>query len=616
MKKYLSLFLLLPFLFFTSCELFESGSDKDDDDDYYEEQEDDEQASGLQFNISGAKALAGGSSSSSGVEMSRSARASVTADLVKIMEDGTVEAALDFGENDYGWTPNISFMSVGDDGSVYICFESMYSEYNWDYDEETGEDLSTTTYMQFVRVYPDNHYDVLWPLESTLDGYDYPDESIRTWSWYLDMDSDPLVRDPSGNIYFMTEKYSNSTSVNKIYKYYPAGEGIPIEVTPTNSTMSIENFKVDSEGNIYIKSGWSGTSSWMRCYLSGVTAPETIYYSSDSTTWIRGYTTTPTGSSVILNGENIRGMNGIMKASDTTDSVPEIELLYSSSNNSSWINLSRWVDADWESSTELISYDHSTYPYIYEWLDEVKTSSVVDTDKILARVMAYYVGDVSIKDEPSTSGWDLSATPDPAITSTTQSTVADWIHSEPEDFLASCFEGKLMKDWLTENNLTSFYFGNIQNMIYDSSENLYGMYFDWSGTGNKVVKLLDSAGNRDLDIIESTHGEDKPTQVKFIGDYMYYRYAVMSGGYETGSHKLARLNMKTESEDEILSDSFFTGRELEILTFDVADDNTFLYFSALDYASNEVICGKVNLQSGMTYTNMDYDSTFSEITVF
>ena len=615
MKRYLSLFLLLPFLFFMSCELFDSGSDKDDDDD----DDNTEQVYGLQFNISGAKALAGGSSSSSGVDMSRSARTTMSADLVKILEDGTVEAALDFGDDNYGWVPNISFMSVGEDGSVYICFESMYSE--WNYNETDG--TSSTTYLQFVRVYPDNTYDVLWPLETGSD--EYPGETIQTWSWCSDMDMDPLVKDPSGNIYFMTQNWTNSTTVNHIYKYSPTAGGSPVKVTPTNSSMSIESFQVDANSNIYIKSGWSGTSSWMRCYLSGITAPETIYYSSDFSTWIRGYTTTPTGSSVILNGENIRGnMSGIMKASDTTGDIPEIEMLYSSSyNNASWINLDNQKDSSWDNPTDLIEYDNyhydsssSKYVYDYNWVEEVLTGSTIDVDKIIVRIQPYYIGDITVKNTPEGSGWDLTAAPDPAITSTSSSTVGEWIDSDPEDFLVSCFNGKLMKDWLSENNMDSFYFGNIKNMVYDSSENLYGMYFDWSGDGNKVVKLLDSAGNRDLDIIESAHGEDKPTQVKFFGDYMYYRYAVMSGGYETGYHKLARLNMRTEAEEEILSDSLFTSTNLEILSYDVADDNSILYFSAFDYASNEVICGKVNLQSGMAFSDMEYDSTFSEITVF
>ncbi len=615
MKKYLSLFLLLPFLFFMSCELFDSGSDKDDDDD---DDNNTEQVSGLQFNISGAKALAGGSSSSSGVEMSRSARTAMSADLVKILEDGTIEAALSFGDDNYSWTPNISFMSVGEDGSVYICFESMYSE--WNYDETDGS--SSTTYLQFVRVYPDNTYDVLWPHETDSD--EYPSETIQTWTWYTDMDMDPLVKDSSGNIYFMTQSWTNSKTVNHIYKYSPSSGGSPVRVTPANSTMTIDTFKVDSNSNLYIKSGWSTSDSWMRCYLSGETTPQNIYFTSTNDTWIRGYNTAPTGSALIINGYNVRGMSGIIKATVSSGSNPEIDLLYST-NSSSWVSLAMDTDYTWDNPTSLMNYTYTynqatySYDYTFSWDNDVLSDSNVVEDKILQRIQPYYIGAVTLKSEPSASGWDLDASPIASDGGFTFSTVGEWIKDQPEDFLKTCFTGTMMKDWLANNNLSYFSFDYIQNMIYDTAGNLYGVYFDYSGTGNKIVKLLNSAGDRNLSIISSAHGEDKPSMIKFIGNYMYYRYSVMdASGYETGYNKLARLDITSSSDnndEEILTDSFFTGKNLQILTYDVADDNSVMYFSALDYFTNEVIFGKVDLTT-MTYSDVDYSSTFSEITVF
>jgi len=97
---------------------------------------------------------------------------------------------------------------------------------------------------------------------------------------------------------------------------------------------------------------------------------------------------------------------------------------------------------------------------------------------------------------------------------------------------------------------------------------------------------------------------------------MYYRYAILDNyGQETGTHKLARLDYTNGAEDEILTDGYFFGKNLEILSYDVADDNSVMYFSALNYYTNAVVFGKIELDT-MTFTEMPYGSTFSDISVF
>lgn len=557
-------------------------------------------AGNLEFNITGAKALAGGSDSSSSGS-SRLARTEMSSDLMKILEDGTIETALSFG-SDSSWAPGIAFMSVGDDGSVYICFEHMYT--TWENDSETG--------IQFVRVYPDNHYDVLWPIDPQNFSWE---SQVSVWSWY-GQDSAPLVKDTYGNIYFKSDEWSGSSQSSDIWKYSPSTGGTPTRVTPANGDMSIESFKVDSQSNVYIKSnGWDGGASWLRCYPVGSAAFTNIYYSSSSDIWVNGFEASSTGSSVIINGDNIRGMSGIMKADISQGSDPVINLLYGNSNVG-WIQLYKNSTDSWTSSTALIEYNSSTLTY--SWLSEVTDGSGnPDINKVKNRIQGYYAGDIITLTDTITGNTDLNIASDESG----GVSLGQWIRNDGEAFLNTTFTGDLMSEWLTANGLTDFYLGNIASMFYDDSDNLYGYYgsgyyMGMDSSGDKIVKLLDSNGERDLQVIEGNHGDEKPSKAKFVGDYMYYRYAVMSGGYETGMHKLARLNYKTGVEDEILVDSFFSGKQLEILSYDVDDNNTMLYFSALNAMTNEVIFGKINLNSSMSYSAIDYGSAFSNITVF
>ena len=118
--------------------------------------------SSLKFNVNNAKAIAGFSGNASkafNINRASISRAFSLDELMKIKEDGTLESAITFLENNSNWTPDISFISIGSDKSVYICFSTPFQEWTSDNNGKT-----TMTAIQFVRIYPDNSYDVLWPL--------------------------------------------------------------------------------------------------------------------------------------------------------------------------------------------------------------------------------------------------------------------------------------------------------------------------------------------------------------------------------------------------------------------------------------------------------------------
>jgi len=312
--------------------------------------------------------------------------ASNLADLVKIKEDGTLENAISFGSNG-GWSPTVSFISVGSDKSVYICFQNMYSSWN--------DSTQTSVNIQFVRVYPDNHFDVLWPLNPTNYSYN-TDGNVCTWTW-VGMDSDPLQKGDDGQLYFKVQCFSSTGTSDYIYSYDPVAGGKPVLRSPANGSFSFESFKVDSQKHLYIKS--SGMSSnYLRYYTQGVTAATNIYYSSDSNTWVRGYTPNKSGDALILNGYNINGMSGIIQAKLQATGTPTYDLLYSSGTNMSYIQLAQCYNIGYSYScpTALITQDSS---YIWKWDDSVLTGGSLDKAKLLAKVATLYKDPPTLTDE-------------------------------------------------------------------------------------------------------------------------------------------------------------------------------------------------------------------------
>jgi hypothetical protein len=584
-----------------------------------------------------AKAIAATGSGARGL----SRDASDDSSLVKIMEDGTTQSLINFGSASGSWKPNVSFISVGDDGSAYICFESVYYEYN----------NNTTTNIQFVRVYKDNHYDVLWPLDPK--NYTNTDGTVATWTWW-GMDSDPLAKGPDGKLYFKVSNQSAATD-DRIYRYDPTTAAPPERITPSGASLSISNFMVDSKSHLFIQSGGnnsSSASSFLRYYTPGVTAPTNIYYSSSSTSmWVRGYIPSADGSYAIINGNNIRGMNGILKVSGLVTGNLSYDLAYpntNSNNNAGYINLTKYYSQTDEYETNLIKQTTNSWPMAYEWLSSVKSGTTYDKDKLLARIARYFVQDsttldfksgaVAYKFDGTTalSATDLLATKltDPDTTNnddsikfthttwdgSTSSTatqsvtcLGEYISNYPEDFLRNTFNKKLFKDWLEEPaqaTLKDINFDYVGAMTWGSN-GLYALYSSswWGGstgsTDGKVLKLLDALGAPDLKVLSLGAAKTSPSKIKILGDYIYYRYDVLdSSGNATGFHQLARKNLITGTDQELTKNLPGLPSGLEMLAYDVSDDNTILYFVAYNQTENKVTGGKVTIDSN-TWSALD-----------
>ena len=566
----------------------------------------------LKIDASGAKAVAGieaqSRSGSKGIDSKALEEDPI---LVKFLEDGTIASVIETDGN-MGWTPNIAFITTGDDGSIYVGFDSMW--WIWTGNESSG--------VQFIRIYPNSDYDVLWPPSTFEAGEEDETGQISVWGWW-GMEQDPLVKGADGKLYFKVETWGFNSTSHKIYRYDPEEAVDPVEITPEKASLFIDTFMIDNDNHLFIQSGGNydaDSSAYMRYYTEGETGYKTIYYSSDQDTWVRGYTTSPNDSFLILNGSNIRGMNGIIKVTDLDADSPSYEIMYSNANGGgNWIQLINYSNDSWENNTELIDRDSDLYgESAYAWRSDVKDGfGDVDKSKILLKIGPYFYETPTFKDAAAEayftgplSGVDAG--------SSNSNPLWQRMESDPVELLKEYFNGQLFSEWLDDNNMTDLYFDNIGSMLWASDGALYGLYDSgwWSGgdaAGTKVIRLLNSSGDRDLDVISLANGDRKPSMIKIEGDYLYYRYAVLDGmDAETGLHQLSRIKITTGVESEILPLDLMN--KIEIVSYDTSSDNSEVYFVGADPQTNEMINGKINV-ADRTWQKIDTTLRFGNIKV-
>jgi len=153
-----------------------------------------------------------------------------------------------------------------------------------------------------------------------------------------------------------------------------------------------------------------------------------------------------------------------------------------------------------------------------------------------------------------------------------------------------------------------------------ASDGLYALYGSswWGGgssAGTQVVKLVNMAGSQDLKVITLNHTAEAPSKLKISRDYLYYRYDINDGsGNATGFHKLARRNFVTDTEQEITTGLAGLPETLEILTYDVSDDNAVLYFVGYNQLENKVLGGRIDLVAG-TWSLLDTAKKLNSIRI-
>lgn len=302
----------------------------------------------LSFDLSGASAIGLAEVGASTSNLSGSSLLSpqnapdASFGLVKVLEDGTVELAMQAPDN--VWLPEVNFIAIDpnpNDRNVYVSFQHDL----WlGWDDEAQQEIRLSS---FLHIRPDGTYYEVLP--------DQRDGRVATYSWWGNESYKPVSFDGNGNIYFVYQRWASNGEVNVLYRYNPDTQQATA-LTAQLTGFHYESFQVNPEGNRLFVQGRrytaGGEATFFRIFdVNDMTNPRTVFYSSGNDVWIRGYTITPDGQELIMNGYNIRGINGIIRATVDAD----LEVTYDSlfdSNTSDWFSpeYHEWY-SEWEDRT-------------------------------------------------------------------------------------------------------------------------------------------------------------------------------------------------------------------------------------------------------------------------
>ncbi len=349
MKSRISIFLLLVSVIVLSGCPNLAVTDKDNEDEGGN-------GSGLTFDLSGAKAIGVADIANSraliGVKDLDTARsiarqASDQYGLVKVLEDGTVEMAITLPDGI--WMPRVLFLAtspIEGNKDVYVAFESSISY--WDETNNTQVDIGS-----FLHIKEDGTYNSIITKSNGR---------VKNYSWYGNDNYKPISFDSSGRLFYVFESWGTSSSSDQLFVYDPSTkENTPI--TPALSGTQFTNFEVSSDGlRLFVQgdrySGNSKASFFSMYPVNDVENPVRVFYSSNSNTWVRGYKVSPANASpqnVILNGYNIRGINGLLRANVVSDQKLTYEPLFDSSTDWFQVDYNEWF-SEWENKTYVNGY--------------------------------------------------------------------------------------------------------------------------------------------------------------------------------------------------------------------------------------------------------------------
>jgi hypothetical protein len=327
-------------------------------------------------------------------------------------------------------------------------------------------------------------------------------------------------------------------------------------------------------------------------------------------------------------------MFGILRV-DIGAQEPTYDLLYPNPNASggTWVNLTARLG---DTFTPALIRDKGSF--VYEWA--LKTpDGKLDVDAAKSRVKRYFRLSGTEQLELSDDGKKLLSADlldaDLAKTITLLGvsslegvtgfnadlyTLGQVISSYAEAFLRTSFDNLLFRDWLAEPQnatIASLTFDKVGAMTW-ASDGLYAVYGGnwWGGvatdTGISLLKLVRPDGTPDLKLIPLDH--KKPSSLKIVGDWLYYRYDVLDAHEQTtGFHELARRPVAgSGSTEELTGDQSLPA--MEILTYDVSSNNDVLYFMGFDPATNTVVGGKVNM-TDKSWSRLDTALRLTQIRV-
>lgn len=544
-------------------------------------------------NIRGGIAVALGSDSSSRDmgSMRNVSREITSENIYTIFENGEYADALTFNVDYYSsMRPTLRFTAIAN-GYLYVRLDDWYGGLGL-------YAINLETEEIFKAILPDG-------IQGSFKDWYWSDTTVKT---------KPIVFNKDGVAYFVVNTWSPSggSNTDRLVSWTPGTDATAQFVTPAINNNVVERFQIDDDNRLYIYGQIYGTSytKYLQVHDPRSTRVRYVYYSDTGSDWIRGYATS--GSSVVINGYNIMGTNGIVKIdSELVDGNLKFTSypLYSN-DTSNWFDptYNEWYDS-WANKTYhtgLFTYTYNSEygSYAYSWAEDYRNGDgTLKTDEILAYISTFYVHDIYI--DFSTLDRVFSQE---EIYGTTYN-YWTWLEANVKLASDTSVAATTFYRWRTDNNLGWLDFSNISDMAILDDGSLWGVFnpqYNSSQT-SAVLKLLDAEGKRDLDVIttKDASGDDvRASKIQFNGYNMFYMYA----GSEPGTHRLASLDIHGNFKDLTQNVT-----DIEYMTiYDYAVTSEHVYFSGFD--GIDTISGKIDLAT-LAYSEITTGITINSIEV-
>jgi len=532
--------------------------------------------------------------------------------IYKITDEGSLTSILNVDEEID--LPNIAFISVGDDDSLYIAFESMFAYNNGD----------RTINMQFVRVFQDNSYSVIWPID--FSNFEYDQGLLDMWSWEWG-NREPIIK-KNGNIYFKVA-YNGK---HNIYKYN-IEENNQSELLTPNFAVSIDKFDIDTKDRVYIKGTSQKESGESASFLrvtneSGSFYPNAIYYTSTNSKHLYDFVVDPVNDLLYMIGNNLNSSlddnsDGIMKV-DINDG----DFIYSNISPDFDANNISIADGGDNTDFTLFTYGDITlipdstedtkslYLEGYAWKDIVTGDDGVPIkEKVLERIRGLYSSEPEFISEEK---WE-------ELRDLDLSTITEDLVSEEgsREFLNKYISGTLFKDWDREHwaelGYGYFDYNKVEDLYVNEEGDVFslGIYSQRiEGTlynHPRLVKIIDNGSKLDLKTLDTNRMLNYPTQFKYKDEKVFFSYSekTQMDIMESNLQSIASLDLFTGEEN--VYDIFNKG--VEIYDYDVTDDGKYIYITGYMWDESKKGVIKYNTSTN-TYHSLPFVESLNSIKVF
>lgn len=513
----------------------------------------------IKFDFSGAKAVAKLEDTTS--------RAAVTDDelgnIIKILADDTIEPVITVDGNiNLSEIRSIYKSPVSDD--VFVVFNYMTTLSEW-YDTES--DGWKWSFMgRLICVRPDG---------TVLDILKIKDveQTLGTWKGnvdYLqlggewDVDSDPVVFDASGNLYFIATENTETdkggmSSICGIWKFDSSSATLTQMVAPSEGT-NYTRLRITGDGSWILTEGTRAGPFLRAIPVSNPDAYVNIYYSSDGVFYSsRSWWVYDDNSGTVYYtlGGNNQGLYTVSRAGGFKDKI--FRGKYIGGNPYDWF--ADFFDGKIEAEDVLNRINNFCV-----WDIEFRYTYLADNQYITlkdAEALEYIKTNDNEKEFVKSLLYDNGYIYNNCYIKGTDKRLSE----------LSGYPYVAIIPYGTDYDFTSF------SDFFATEKGVYAHYWSYTANNLCVIQIADENGN----LVERTSKilfpEGKRLAAGIYDDQVVLLYALTdSSGFETGFHRLYSVDMNT---GEIINrcENVANGDRLEITSYSVGADN--LYFSAV-----------------------------------